>query len=65
MTVSHGEGYLSELARDKKFKKFLYEIKFNSKRLGISPYKYFFSIYLRIITPNLLKKRLQYRLTKR
>ena len=60
VTVSHGEGYLSELARKKKLKKFLHEMKLNSKKLGISPYKLILTIYLGIITPNFLKKRLQY-----
>lgn len=60
VTVSHGSGYLSELARKIKLKKLLSEVNATSHRLGINPYKTIFSIYLGIITPHFIKKSLQY-----
>ena len=59
-TVSHGDGYLSELAWEKKFIKLLRETKATAKKFDINPYKIILSIYLGIITPNFIRKRLQY-----
>lgn len=60
VTVSHGDGYLSELARKRKLKKFFHEVQCTSKRLGISPYKIIYSIGLGIITPHIIKRKLRY-----
>ena len=60
VTVSHGFGYLSELARKNKWKKFLSEVNATSKKTGGNPYKKIFSIYLGIMIPNFIKTKLQY-----
>lgn len=56
VTVSHGTGYLSELARKRKLKKFLFEVKCTSKRLGISQNEILLSIGFGVLVPNSIKR---------
>ena len=55
ITLSHGEGYLSDLTRELKLRKLLSEIKLTSKKLGISQYE----IIKQVLTKNLIPYFLQ------
>ena len=57
-TLSHGNGFLLELARNNRFKKLLHEVRCRSKRLRINPYKILLETYLIILTPKFFKKKL-------
>lgn len=58
ITLSHGNGFFEELARDNKWKKLLREINYKSKRLGANPYKDFLEICLINFTPKFIKRKI-------
>ncbi len=58
MTVSHGTGYINELARNLKFKKFFEEIHARSNRLETNLYKDFLDVAFVNLIPKYFKKEL-------
>lgn len=53
--VSHGDGFLSELARTIRWKKLLNEIKVRSKHMNVNPFRLMIPIILNLIIPNFIK----------